>query len=138
MQELLAVNEEFAAEVEKLYKSEEQHLAEKEELGRQLQLQQGGGQLQLVSDWSSDVCSSDLEELGRQLQLQQGGGQLQLQEERGQLELQIRRLTQALDSTKLEYQQLQDTNTRREQHLSSKQEVVLKNDTISIILIQYR
>ena len=92
MQELLAVNEEFAAEVERLYKSEEQHLAEKEELGRQLQLQQGGGQLQL-------------------------------QEERGQLELQIRRLTQALDSTKLEYQQLQDTNTRREQHLSSKQEV---------------
>ena len=73
-----------------MYKSEEQHLAEKEELGRQLQ---------------------------------QGGGQLQLQEERGQLELQIRRLTQALDSTKLEYQQLQDTNTRREQHLSSKQEV---------------
>ena len=92
LQELLAVNEEFAAEVERLYKSEEQHLAEKEELGRQLQLQQGGGQLQL-------------------------------QEERGQLELQIRRLTQALDSTKLEYQQLQDTNTRREQHLSSKQEV---------------
>ena len=37
LQELLAVNEEFAAEVERLYKSEEQHLAEKEELGRQLQ-----------------------------------------------------------------------------------------------------
>ena len=94
LQELLTVNEEFAAEVERLYKSEEQHLAEKEELGRQLQ------------------------------QLQ-GGGQLQLQEERGQLELQIRRLTQALDSMKVEYQQLQDTNTRREQHLSSKHEVGL-------------
>ena len=95
LQELLAVNEEFAAEVERLYKSEEQHLADKDELGRQLQ------------------------------QLQ-GGGQLQLQEERGKLELQIRRLTQALDSIKVEHQQLQDTNTRREQHLSSKQEVVLK------------
>ena len=95
LQELLTVNEEFAAEVERLYKSEEQHLAEKDELGRQLQ------------------------------QLQ-GGGELQLQEERGKLELQIRRLTQALDSMKVEYQQLQDTNTRREQNLSSKQEVVLK------------
>ena len=91
LQELLAVNEEFAAEVERLYKSEEQHLAEKEELGRQLQ----------------------------------GGGELQLQEERGQLELQIRRLTQALDSMKVEHQQLQDTNTRKEQNLSSKQEVGL-------------
>ena len=94
LQELLAVNEEFAAEVERLYKSEEQHLADKDELGRQLQ------------------------------QLQ-GGGQLQLQEERGKLELQIRRLTQALDSMKVEYQHLQDTNTRREQNLSSKQEVGL-------------
>ena len=94
LQELLAVNEEFAAEVERLYKSEEQHLADKDELGRQLQ------------------------------QLQ-GGGQLQLQEERGKLELQIRRLTQALDSMKVEHQQLQDNNTRREQNLSSKQEVVL-------------
>ena len=94
LQELLTVNEEFAAEVERLYKSEEQHLAEKEELGRQLQ------------------------------QLQ-GGGELQLQEERGKLELQIRRLTQALDSIKVEHQQLQDINTRREQNLSSKQEVGL-------------
>ena len=93
------MNEEFATEVEKLYKVEEKHISEKDNLERQMQ------ELQIKYQSEKNSQSSNL------------------QDEKFKLESQVKKLTHSLETLKLDYQQLLENNKRKEKQLSTKQEV---------------
>ena len=98
-QTLLNVNEEFATEVERLYKNEERYQKEKEKL------------------------ESQLKDSERRYESERQNQSSHLHDEQSKLETQIKKLTQSLGTMKEEYQQLLDSNKRKENQLSSKQEV---------------
>ena len=98
-QTLLNVNEEFATEVERLYENEERYQKEKEKL------------------------ESQLKDSERRYESERRNQSTHLHDEQSKLESQIKKLTQSLGTMKEEYQQLLDSNKRKENQLSSKQEV---------------
>ena len=98
-QTLLNVNDEFATEVERLYKNEEKYMKEKDRL------------------------ESQLKDLERRYESERQNQSSHLHDEQSKLETQIKKLTQSLGTMKEEYQQLLDSNKRKESQLSDKQEV---------------
>ena len=98
-QTLLNVNDEFATEVERLYKNEEKYMKEKDRL------------------------ESQLKDLERRYESERQNQSSHLHDEQSKLETQIKKLTQSLGTMKEEYQQLLDSNKRKENQLSDKQEV---------------
>ena len=102
-QTLLNVNDEFATEVERLYKNEEKYMKEKDRL------------------------ESQLKDLERRYESERQNQSSHLHDEQSKLETQIKKLTQSLGTMKEEYQQLLDSNKRKENQLSDKQEVSICN-----------
>ena len=101
MQNLLDVNEEFASEVEKLYKNEEKYQYKIEHLERQYKDLQSKYQLEKQSQSNNLVG------------------------EQAKLEMQIKKLTNSLENMKTDYEQLLESNKQQERLLSNKQEVTL-------------
>ena len=98
-QTLLDVNDEFATEVERLYKNEEKYMKEKDRL------------------------ESQLKDFERRYESERQNQSSHLHDEQSKLETQIKKLTQSLGTMKEEYQQLLDSNKRKENQLSNQQEV---------------
>ena len=101
LQNLLDVNEEFASEVEKLYKNEEKYQYKIEHLERQYKDLQSKYQLEKQSQSNNLVG------------------------EQAKLEMQIKKLTNSLENMKTDYEQLLESNKQQERLLSNKQEVTL-------------
>lgn len=111
-QTLLNVNEEFATEVERLYKNEERYQNEKEKL------------------------ESQLKDSERRYESERQNQSSHLHDEQSKLESQIKKLTQSLGTMKEEYQQLLDTNKRKENQLSSKQENIMTSQERDLSRLQ--
>ena len=111
-QELLAVNEEFATEVEQLYKKEENYLNKIESQDHQMK------------------------ELQQKYQNEKHGQSSMLQDEQLRLESQIKKLTNSLENMKMDYEQLLESNKRKEKMLSNKQEDILSSQEKDLQRIQ--